>query len=147
MVSEPSQSVWGGALVLALVALGSPAQAQDSIPFDTDVANDPPAAEARSEDLPDLSLPVPSAPPESSLESVPTPSREAVAPGQAIVDFASFLMGQDVDAVVSALEQDGWVVVTRTPQLVELDRGQQGINLDIEGTTGAVVTVEVVDLP
>ncbi len=93
-------------------------------------------------------LPNLSEPPGEMLPLEPEP----MAPSQGVTatveteDLASFLVGQKVDTAIAMLERDGWLVTARTPGLVQLDRGQLGLDLEVDGSTGQVVEVKVIDL-
>jgi hypothetical protein len=85
--------------------------------------------------LPALAEPLPEA----------VPDRPPAATGP-VEDLPDLLMGQDADQAISVLEQDGWMVITRTPRLVQLDRGQLGLDITVNSTTGIVEDVTLIDL-
>jgi hypothetical protein len=41
------------------------------------------------------------------------------------------LIGQSSETAVATLTRDGWQVVAETPGLVQLDRGQESLDLDV----------------
>ena len=57
--------------------------------------------------------------------------------------FTMNLIGQDVSAVLPELEAEGWEEVVRTPNLVELDRGPEELDLDLR--RGEIVGAEFRD--
>ena len=110
----------------------------NEIPIEeTSNVTDTPAA---ADDLPDLSEP----PPEMSTEE--GPNQDVPAADLPVQELESFLVGQDAETAVSMLERDGWIVIAQTPRLIQLDRGQLGLDLNIDGTTGKVVEAVLVDL-
>jgi hypothetical protein len=98
----------------------------------------------------DLSPGYQPAPVEDNLPSLPEPS-DSMPPAEAMPaevspqNLENFLLGQDTDTAVAMLEQDGWVVVAQTPGLVQLDRGQLGLDLEVDNTTGRVVGVDLLN--
>lgn len=62
-------------------------------------------------------------------------------------DLTSFLVGQSRDTVIAMLRQDGWMVIAQTPRMVQLNRGNLGLDLVLDGTTGRVIDVDLLDLP
>jgi Spy/CpxP family protein refolding chaperone len=52
-------------------------------------------------------------------------------PANPQVVFPLNLIGTDVNDTIATLVDQGWVVLVRTPGSVELNQGQQGLNLDI----------------
>jgi hypothetical protein len=90
---------------------------------------------AGEDPLPDLSEPP------SQMPSAETPPADSTAE-----ELAQVIVGRDIDTAVSTLEQDGWVVVAHTPRTVQLDRGQQGLDLQVDSSTGQVVDLDLVDL-
>ncbi|NJL44796.1 MAG: hypothetical protein HC922_01720 [Leptolyngbyaceae cyanobacterium SM2_3_12] len=113
--------------------------------MDTNLSTDPSSSdEVVSEDtpatLPNLAVP------DMSLPQPSQPLEEAMTPAPPTADLSTGLVGQNIDAVMPMLEQAGWMVVTRTPQLIQLDRDGQGLDLGIEGSTGEVMEAELIDL-
>jgi Spy/CpxP family protein refolding chaperone len=47
------------------------------------------------------------------------------------LQFPDNLMGQSAETAVASLTRDGWQVVAETPGLVQLDRGQESLDLDV----------------
>lgn len=88
---------------------------------------------------------------EDALPALSDPPQEMVpaeAPLEApdLGDLTAFLIGQDADTAIAMLQQDGWIVIAQSPRMVQLDRGQLGLDIDIDGATGKVVGAELVDL-
>lgn len=52
-------------------------------------------------------------------------------------------IGRPADELIIELVEAGWLVVTETPSLVQLDRDHQGLDLHIDRSRGAVVEVEI----
>lgn len=91
-----------------------------------------------ADSLPDLSEPLPA--------QVPLEPSNAEDRVPAENDLPTFLIGQTADTAIAMLEQDGWNVIARTPGTVQLDRGQMGLNLEVDDTTGRVEAAELVEL-
>jgi len=53
-------------------------------------------------------------------------------------------VGRLVGELVDELVDYGWLVVTETPSLVQLDRHNQSLDLHVDRSRGAVIEVEVV---
>jgi hypothetical protein len=104
----------------------------------TNVSEDLPIGEQPTpveDNLPTLSDPTGPMPPAETRPSDVSPQ-----------DMATFLIGQDTETAIAMLEQDGWVVVAQTPGLVQLDRGQMGLDLEVDNTTGKVIGIDLIDL-
>lgn len=54
-----------------------------------------------------------------------------IGPAEPVAVFPMNLIGQDISAVLPELQAEGWEEVVRTPNLVELDRGSEELNLDL----------------
>ena len=54
-----------------------------------------------------------------------------IGPATPMAVFPLNLIGQDISTVLPELKADGWEEVVRTPNLVELDRGTEKLNLDL----------------
>lgn len=139
------------AITVLLTGFSERVLAQDSLPLDTNLAVDPPqplgdapatdeTPESSPEELPNLSVP------DFSIPQPSFPLESEVPPVPPAADSSTALVGQNIDTVIPMLEQAGWSIVTRTPQLVQLDRDQQGLDLGIEGSTGEVVEAELLEL-
>jgi len=101
-----------------------------------------------SEDLPVGEQP---APVEDNLPTLsdptgPMPPAEPLPADTLPQDMATLLIGQDTETAIAMLEQDGWVVVAQTPGLVQLDRGQLGLDLEVDNATSQVIGVNLIDL-
>jgi len=55
-----------------------------------------------------------------------------IGPADPVAVFPMNLIGQDISTTLPELEADGWVEVVRTPSLVELDRGSEQLDLDLQ---------------
>jgi Spy/CpxP family protein refolding chaperone len=64
-------------------------------------------------------------------------------PATPMAVFPLNLIGQDIATVLPDLQADGWQEVVRTPNLVELDRGSEELNLDLR--QGEIVSAEFSD--
>jgi Spy/CpxP family protein refolding chaperone len=61
-------------------------------------------------------------------------------PATPMAVFPLNLIGQDISTVLPDLQADGWQEVVRTPNLVELDRGSEELNLDLR--QGEIIRAE-----
>jgi hypothetical protein len=83
---------------------------------------------------------LPEAAPTSDTAETPAPAQEpAVAE-----NFPASLVGSSVGTVMDQLRAEGWMVVARSPGLVQFDKNQMGLDLTV--TNGQVVQAEVIDL-
>lgn len=116
-------------LPLILPLVGDPIRAQDSLPFDTvlDEMISPAAPETQARVSPSSSI------------NTPITATEPLTPR-----FANGWIGRPVGELVDELVDYGWLVVTETPSLVQLDRNHQSLDLHVDRSRGAVVGVEVV---
>lgn len=64
-------------------------------------------------------------------------------PATPVAVFPMNLIGQDISSVLPDLQADGWQEVVRTPNLVELDRGSEELNLDLQ--RGEIISAEFSD--
>jgi Spy/CpxP family protein refolding chaperone len=64
-------------------------------------------------------------------------------PATPVAVFPMNLIGQDISSVLPELQADGWQEVVRTPNLVELDRGSEELNLDLQ--RGEIISAEFSD--
>lgn|GEM_PF-1914499 len=105
---------------------GGPIGAQDSLPFDTvlDSAVSP-AEPARMNPSSSTNTPI--------TATEPLTSR-----------LTNGWVGRLVGELVDELVDYGWLVVTETPSLVQLDRHNQSLDLHVDRSRGAVIEVEVV---
>jgi hypothetical protein len=55
-----------------------------------------------------------------------------IGPADPVAVFPMNLIGQDIATTLPELEADGWVEVVRTPSLIELDRGSEQLDLDLQ---------------
>jgi len=137
---------WVAGVVVAALPFTAAVQAQESLPLDIDVAADPPT------ELP-IIIPVlnfgidglndPIEVPEGQQAQRPAPTGDNPADAE---NFPANLVGLNIDAVLSPLEERGWVVITETPRLIQLDRGQLGLDITIDASTNIITGAEVVDL-
>jgi ABC-type uncharacterized transport system involved in gliding motility auxiliary subunit len=172
---DPPMKVLSKASMLGIVLAGScavvgtftttNARAQDSLPFDIDLTADtaPEAANATPESIdaaPAMPAPpeAPSQPDASTTPATPSsveqPEAQAV-PNQLAADaqrltedsaqLADALIGQDADAIIPLLEQNGWMLMARTPRLVQLNQGQMELDIVVDGTTGEISDAELSD--
>lgn len=133
------------AMLLTLPWAGT-VRAQDSLPLDIDLAADPPTD-------PTILIPVLyfgvdrlHTPAEfRQLQQAQRPVLTGENPADA-EDFPANLVGLDIDAVIIRLEERDWVVITETPRLVQLDRGQLGLDITVDAGTKEIIAAEVVDL-
>ena len=114
-------------LILSLV--GDPIRAQDSLPFDTvlDEVVSPAAPETQSRVSP------------SSPTDTPITATEPLSPR-----LTKGWIGRSVGELVDELVDYGWLVVTETPSLVQLDRNNQSLDLHVDRRRGAVIEVDMV---
>lgn len=102
-----------------------------------------------------LALPAAAQEPASSMlfpleelpAAAPTDTAETPAPAQepALAEnFPASLVGSSVGSVMDQLRAEGWMVVARSPGLVQFDKDQMGLDLTV--TNGQVVQAEVIDL-
>jgi hypothetical protein len=165
--------VLGGGIVFAATVFSAVAKGQDSLPFDIDLATDATeeVTEAQTTEAPEAQpveassdIPAPpqplADPSETAEPQGATPAAEQIPSDPEITspteesglstvnspDVTNFLVGRKVDAVISELERDGWMVITQTPGLVQLDRGQMGLDLTIDNTTREVIQAELAEL-
>lgn len=105
---------------------GVPIGAQDSLPFDTvlDSAVSP-AEPARINP--------------SSSTNTPITATESLTSR-----LTNGWIGRPVGELVDELVDYGWLVVTETPSLVQLDRHNQSLDLHVDRSRGAVIEVELV---
>jgi len=66
-----------------------------------------------------------------------------IGPATPVAVFPLNLIGQDISTVLPELQADGWQEVVRTPNLVELDRGSEELNLDLR--RGEIISAEFSD--
>jgi Spy/CpxP family protein refolding chaperone len=66
-----------------------------------------------------------------------------IGPATPVAVFPMNLIGQDISTVLPELQADGWEDVVRTPNLVELNRGSEELNLDLR--RGEVISAEFLD--
>jgi Spy/CpxP family protein refolding chaperone len=66
-----------------------------------------------------------------------------IGPADPVAVFPMTLIGQDINTALPELEADGWEEVVRTPSLVELDRGNEELDLDLQ--RGEIVGAEFRD--
>lgn len=131
----------GGALVLSSVGLMTPAVAQESTPAPESTS---PSTEIAP--LPETSteFPLEELPPDSTpLNGAETPeTTDSPFPA----DFPAALVGQEIGPVTADLVADGWMVVVRTPGLVQLDKDQMGLDLAVDPGSGQIIEAELLDL-
>jgi Spy/CpxP family protein refolding chaperone len=66
-----------------------------------------------------------------------------ISPADPVAVFPMNLIGQDISTTLPELQADGWEEVVRTPNLVELDRGPEELDLDLR--RGEIVGAEFRD--
>ncbi len=115
----------------------NPLRPTETSPQNPSTVTDPPTV---PDQLPDLSGPPPETPTENGSHG------DDSSPDVPVQELASFLVGQDAETAVSMLERDGWMVTAQTPRQIQLDRGQLGLDLNIDDMTGKVVEVLLIDL-
>ncbi len=108
--------------------MGGFARAQDSLPFDTVLEP------ATSQEEPDPNKPRPAGAINTQITAT-----EPLAPR-----LTNGWVGRSVGELVDELVNYGWLVVTETPSLVQLDRHNQSLDLHIDRSRGAVIEVEMV---
>lgn len=153
---SPLAELVGSSLLLTLIATALPATAQNSLPLDINLA-----AESNPHDqtpavpliefgeaLDDATPPTAQAEPTPSTPLAPdiSPATDDTADPDATPDFPSNLIGHNLNAVIPRLEERGWIVVTRTPGLAQLDRNQLGLDLTFDSGTGEITDATLVQL-
>jgi len=113
-------------LVPILLNMGSFTRAQDSLPFDTILE---PAVNSTETDA---------KPRQAGATRTQITATEPITPR-----LTNGWVGRSVGELVDELVDYGWLVVTETPSLVQLDRHHQSLDLHINRRRGTVVEVEV----
>lgn len=132
----------------AALASGEGAPPETFAPFHESVAEE---SSSSPQDVPPLPTveEVPSemtTPGEASqelFELPPSPSEETSSPAAPSPDA---LVGQDIEATLTDLTANGWMLVVYTPRQAQLDRGEQGLNLYIDPANGKITEAEVISL-
>lgn len=115
-------------LTFSMIVLhgNSPIGAQDSLPFDTVLDSAVSPVEPAQVN------------PYSST-NIPITATEPLT-----LRLTNGWLGRPVGELVDELVDYGWLVVTETPSLVQLDRHNQSLDLHVDRSRGAVIEVEVV---
>lgn len=127
----------------AALASGEGAPPETFAPFNESVAEE----SSSPQDIPPLPAveEVPSemtTPDEDSQELFELPP----APSEETSSTANELVGQDIEATLTDLTANGWVLVVYTPRQAQLDRGEQGLNLYVDPASGTITEAEVISL-
>lgn len=120
--------LWAMTPLVALMAL--PVWSQNSLPLHPEESPATPASG-------------PSAAGRTAAQTVPEPTLPAV---EVSPDDSDSLIGLTIDQVRDSLVDQGWYFVVRTPQLVQLEKGARGLDLELNANNSAIIDASLVDL-